>query len=222
MLNAAVQLHRTLDKKLPTARLNDTLAYLTGRTPPPAIGARRFKIYYATQTGNRPFRIKIFCNREESLSESYRRYLEAGLVKEFELHGCPIEFELVGKPRGNRWLEFLRGGSLVDRLARLGGGIDIYMVPAEQKATRRFRCTTRPSARRVPGRAERMNSTRRSAVRKLSSSASTDQHAPPIAVSRSVVTIPPCTIGPDGAWKQSSGVASHSITATPSACSMPR
>jgi GTP-binding protein len=101
MLNAAVQLHRTLEKKLPTARLNETLKFLTQRTPPPAIGARRFKIYYATQTGNRPFRIKLFCNREEALSESYRRYLEAGLVKEFELAGCPIEFELVGKPRGD-------------------------------------------------------------------------------------------------------------------------
>ncbi len=100
MLNAAVKLHRTLDKKLPTARLNDTLSHLAERTPPPAIGARRFKIYYATQTGNRPFRIKIFCNREERLTESYRRYLEAGLVKEFELNGCPVEFELVGKPRG--------------------------------------------------------------------------------------------------------------------------
>ncbi len=101
MLNAAVKLHRTLDKKLPTARLNETLAWLAERTPPPAIGARRFKIYYATQTGNRPFRIKIFCNREERLTESYRRYLEAGLVKEFDLSGCPIEFELVGKPRGD-------------------------------------------------------------------------------------------------------------------------
>jgi GTP-binding protein len=101
MLNAAVQLHRTLDKKLPTARLNETLSYLAERTPPPAIGNRRFKIYYATQTGNRPFRIKIFCNREEALRESYRRYLEAGLVKEFELNGCPIEFELVGKARGD-------------------------------------------------------------------------------------------------------------------------
>jgi len=100
MLNAAVKLHRTLDKKLPTARLNQTLSHLAERTPPPAIGARRFKIYYATQTGNRPFRVKIFCNREERLSESYRRYLEAGLVKEFDLSGCPIEFDLVGKPRG--------------------------------------------------------------------------------------------------------------------------
>ena len=101
MLNAAVRLHRTLDKKLPTARLNETLSRLAERTPPPAIGARRFKIYYATQTGNRPFRVRIFCNREERLTESYRRYLEAGLVKEFSLSGCPVEFELVGKPRGD-------------------------------------------------------------------------------------------------------------------------
>jgi len=100
MLNAAVKLYRTLDKKLPTARLNETLSRLASRTPPPAVGARRFKIYYATQTGNRPFRIRLFCNREERLSESYRRFLEAGLVKEFDLSGCPIEFELVGKPRG--------------------------------------------------------------------------------------------------------------------------
>jgi GTP-binding protein len=99
MLNAAVKLHRTLDKKLATGRLNDVLARLAERTPPPAIGARRFRIYYATQTGTRPFRIKVFCNREERLSESYRRYLEAGLVREFELNGCPIEFDLVGKPR---------------------------------------------------------------------------------------------------------------------------
>ena len=100
MLNAAVKLHRTLDKKLPTARLNETLSRLAERTPPPAVGARRFKIYYATQTGNRPFRVKIFCNREERLTESYRRYLEAGLVREFDLNGCPVEFDLVGKPRG--------------------------------------------------------------------------------------------------------------------------
>jgi GTP-binding protein len=99
MMNAAVKLHRTLDKKLPTARLNEVLARLAERTPPPAIGARRFKIYYATQTGNRPFRIRVFCNREERLTESYRRYLEAGLVDEFKINGCPVEFELVGKPR---------------------------------------------------------------------------------------------------------------------------
>ena len=67
--------------------------------PPPAVGGRRFRIYYATQTGNRPFRIKLFCNREEKLTEQYRRYLEAGLVKEFDLNGCPVYFDLVGKEK---------------------------------------------------------------------------------------------------------------------------
>jgi GTP-binding protein len=97
MLNAAVKLNRTLDKKIPTAKLNDILGFLAERNPPPAIGGKRFRIYYATQTGTRPFRIKLFCNREEKLSEQYRRYLEAGLVEELDLKGCPIYFDLVGK-----------------------------------------------------------------------------------------------------------------------------
>ncbi len=99
MLNAAVQLNRILDKKLPTGKLNQTLLWLAERNPAPAVGGRRFRVYYATQTGNRPFRIRMFCNREERLTESYRRYLEAGLVEAFGLNGCPICFELVGKPR---------------------------------------------------------------------------------------------------------------------------
>jgi len=99
MLNAAVKLNRQLDMKLPTARLNKIIGYLADRNPPPAIGGRRFRAYYATQTGNRPFRIKVFCNREEKLTEQYRRYLEAGIVEEFGLNGCPVYFDLVGKER---------------------------------------------------------------------------------------------------------------------------
>lgn len=99
MLNSAVKLHRQLDTKLSTARLNTTLIKLADQTPPPAIAGKRFRIYYATQTMNRPFRIRIFCNREEKLTESYRRYLEAGVVEEFGLNGCPIYFDLVGKRR---------------------------------------------------------------------------------------------------------------------------
>jgi two-component system sensor histidine kinase KdpD len=46
---------------------------------------------------------------------------------------------VVGKPRGSRWSEFWRGGSLVDRLARKGGDIDICLVPGEQTKRRRLR-----------------------------------------------------------------------------------
>jgi GTP-binding protein len=99
MLNAAVQLNRALDKKIPTAKLNALLGDMAERVPAPAIGGKRFRVYYALQTGVRPFRIKLFCNREDKLSEQYRRYLEAGMVKEFGLDGCPVYFDLVGKPK---------------------------------------------------------------------------------------------------------------------------
>jgi GTP-binding protein len=99
MLNATVQLNRALEKKIPTAKLNALVGDLAERVPAPAIGGKRFRVYYAVQTGVRPFRIKLFCNREDKLSEQYRRYLEAGMVKEFGLDGCPVYFDLVGKPK---------------------------------------------------------------------------------------------------------------------------
>ena len=36
---------------------------------------------------------------ERALDESYRRYLEAGLVEKFKLDGCPILFDLIGKKK---------------------------------------------------------------------------------------------------------------------------
>ncbi len=97
MVRAARELDLRLDRQLPTAQLNKALGRLTERTPPPAIRGRRFRAFYSVQTGARPYRIKIFCNQAQKLSDSYRRYLEAGLVEEFGLAGCPIHFDLVGK-----------------------------------------------------------------------------------------------------------------------------
>jgi two-component system sensor histidine kinase KdpD len=44
---------------------------------------------------------------------------------------------VVGKPRARGWFDFLRGGTLVDRLIRQGGNIDIYVVPAESDRQKR-------------------------------------------------------------------------------------
>jgi len=44
---------------------------------------------------------------------------------------------VIGKPRVSRWFDWLRGGSLVDRLLRQGGNIDIYLVPAEPGARKK-------------------------------------------------------------------------------------
>ena len=74
------------------AKLNAAIIRLADRTPPHAIGGQRFKIYYATQTSNRPFRIKVFCNQERNLTESYRRYLEGCIRKEVPYPGLPLIF----------------------------------------------------------------------------------------------------------------------------------
>jgi len=43
---------------------------------------------------------------------------------------------VIGKPRGHPVLDFLRGGSLADRLIRRSGQIDVYVVPAEPRTGR--------------------------------------------------------------------------------------
>ncbi|MDR1788961.1 MAG: ribosome biogenesis GTPase Der, partial [Opitutaceae bacterium] len=120
MLNAAAKLHRTLDAKIPTGRLNAAIARLTERNPPPAVSGRRFRAYYATQTGTRPFRVKIFCNNAAKLTEQYRRYLEAGLVAEFDLAGCPFYFDLIGKPKHAAGAPYTSGNTLAARRAARG------------------------------------------------------------------------------------------------------
>lgn len=99
MLKAARNLDRLQDERVPTGQLNQHITYLTDRTPPASFAGKRFRAYYAVQTGTRPTRIKIFCNQERRLDESYRRYLESGIVDKFNLAGCPILFDLIGKKK---------------------------------------------------------------------------------------------------------------------------
>lgn len=99
LLDQAVTLHARLDSRLPTGGLNRTLRDLMDTRPPKRISGSPFKLFYAVQTGNRPFWIRIFCNHTEKLEDGYRRYLENGLIREFDLRGCPVRFGLVGKER---------------------------------------------------------------------------------------------------------------------------
>jgi GTP-binding protein len=135
MLNAAVKLDRQLDTKLSTAKLNKVIGYMAEKMPPPAIGGKRFRVYYATQTGTRPFRIKLFCNREEKLTEQYRRYLESGLVKEFDLNGCPIYFDLVGKEKHDPGMSFSAIRESQER-AKNTAHIPKWKAAEEERATK--------------------------------------------------------------------------------------
>jgi GTP-binding protein len=101
LLRTAREVHALARQMLPTARLNQVLHELLERNPPRLVNKRRFKAYYSVQVGTQPLRIRLFCNAREKLDEGYARYLEAGLHEAFELNGCPVRFELVGKPKQN-------------------------------------------------------------------------------------------------------------------------
>jgi GTP-binding protein len=97
ILRTAHRIWEVSGRTLPTPRLNRFFEKMLAAREPRLVNRRRFKIYYAVQTGNRPFTFRIFCNRATKLDEGYRRYLENGLVREFNLQGCPIRFDLRGK-----------------------------------------------------------------------------------------------------------------------------
>ncbi len=99
MLNTAAALQATLDMKLSTGKLNNLIQKLFEARAPKVVGTKRFKVFYAVQTGSRPLRIRFFCNRIERLDPGYRRYLEKAIIHEFRLSGCPVRFDLVGKER---------------------------------------------------------------------------------------------------------------------------
>ncbi|MDP0498748.1 MAG: ribosome biogenesis GTPase Der [Verrucomicrobiota bacterium JB022] len=84
-------------RQLPTPKLNQLIDRLQKAREPRVIGGKRFRIYYAVQVDNRPFLFRLFCNRATKLEDSYYRYLRNAIMREFDLAGCPIKFDLRGK-----------------------------------------------------------------------------------------------------------------------------
>ncbi len=104
ILEKARALFTLMRKPLPTSPLNRVLRDFIEVNPPKFAGTSRFKCYYSVQVARQPFTIRLYCNRAEKLDEGYARHLAAGVQTAFKLHGCPIKFDLVGKPRPERRL----------------------------------------------------------------------------------------------------------------------
>jgi GTP-binding protein len=102
-LQVARDLDARMDKTLSTSALNKVIGEMWEHRPPAKIKGKRFKVFYAVQVESRPFRVKLFCNKEEKLNDQYRRYLEKGIQQKFGLSGCPLKFSLAGKEQ--RYLE---------------------------------------------------------------------------------------------------------------------
>jgi len=97
ILRSSKQINTRLQTQITTGRLNNFIAKLIEKNPPRFIKKFRFKVYYAVQVCAKPIKLRLYCNQAGRLDDSYKRYLQSNFIKEFDLAGCPVHFDLVGK-----------------------------------------------------------------------------------------------------------------------------
>lgn len=85
--------------KLSTGVLNRVLQDAVQKNPPPSVNGRPLKIYYATQAGVKPVRVKLFVNNTLRATSGYKRYLDHQIRAAFGLEGAPLELKFVPRPR---------------------------------------------------------------------------------------------------------------------------
>jgi len=74
-----------------TPAINKALENIVKKHPPPFIGGKRPKFYYATQVSIHPPAFLFFVNRPDSIHLSYKRYLINQFKEQFGLNIIPIK-----------------------------------------------------------------------------------------------------------------------------------
>jgi GTP-binding protein len=99
-------IEREMSQHVETPKLNQLLGRALDSYPPPYVGGRRFKIYYAFQKSSRPPRFTLFVNDTALLTQHYRRFLVDKIRAGWGFTGCPVILELKQRERrefiGNR------------------------------------------------------------------------------------------------------------------------
>jgi GTPase len=94
LLNHAQMLYKQARTRVTTSDLNRLLKTAVERNPPPLYRNRQPKIYYATQVGEEPPTLVLFCNHPQAISENYRRYLVGVLRDNLPFGEVPIKLYL--------------------------------------------------------------------------------------------------------------------------------
>ena len=85
-----MEVYNNKTKKIPTSKLNDVMLDIIENFPPPSTKGKYIKIKYVTQLPGRSPMFAFFCNLPQYIKESYERYLENQMRKNFKLDGTPI------------------------------------------------------------------------------------------------------------------------------------
>ena len=71
---------------VPTPIINKALDHIVAKNPPPLVGGKRLKLFYATQVSAQPPTFAIFVNRPDAVRPSFERYLLNQFREHFSLN----------------------------------------------------------------------------------------------------------------------------------------
>jgi GTP-binding protein len=90
VLELANKVFENRQRKIATNKLNEVMLEAVARHHPPTYRGHIIRIKYVTQIPASVPTFLFFCNHPDHVQESYRRYLENQLRKEFDFTGVPI------------------------------------------------------------------------------------------------------------------------------------
>jgi GTP-binding protein len=93
------ELDRHARVRVPTAALNRFLEKAVGDRRIPGQGRRVPRLFYVTQTGERPPRFLFFAENAAAVHFSFRRFLENRLRESFEIGPVPVVLQFRDRPR---------------------------------------------------------------------------------------------------------------------------
>ena len=101
LFGAIRQVEGQADRVVGTAELNQVFMRAQSMYPPPVVGGKRFKIYYAVQKSSRPPTFTLFVNDPRCLAPHYRRFLVDRIRAAWGLTGWPVVLDCRPRERRN-------------------------------------------------------------------------------------------------------------------------
>lgn len=91
VLEQVRDVYENRSRRIPTSELNDVLMPVLKQTPPPVYKGKMVKIKYATQLPIKYPAFVFFCNLPQYVKDSYKRFVENQLRKNWNFSGVPVK-----------------------------------------------------------------------------------------------------------------------------------
>ena len=90
ILKSILDIYKKSRSKISTSKLNSVIKKIVSNYKPPSVKGKEIKLNYAAHISVNPSLIAIFSNHPHLIPESYKRYVENQIRKEFDIYGVPI------------------------------------------------------------------------------------------------------------------------------------